>query len=186
MRKVIGIAGKIASGKGIAAEHIISRYHAGCIDYSQFLYRVLDIFDVPHERKNINALSIFLRSAYGQGVFNNAVLQQLEKQSESIVAVTGIRREQELAQLRKIEGFCFLYIDSDIHSRYERNRRAARKPGDADMTFEQFVEKDSDDSNNTIQDLMVSADFIIDNNGTVDEFHAHIQQVITNCVGDSN
>ncbi|MBI4599400.1 hypothetical protein HY732_00585 [Candidatus Uhrbacteria bacterium] len=170
MKTIIGIAGKIAGGKGIAAEHIISRYHAGSIDYSQFLYQILDIFDVPHERKNINALSIFLRATYGQKIFNNAVLRELEQRKEDVVVLTGIRRGQELDGLSAIPGFVFLYIESDIHTRYERNRDAARKPGDAEMSFEQFAEKDSDDSNRTIEGLKTRADHVIENNGTTDEF----------------
>ncbi|MDP2630833.1 MAG: hypothetical protein Q8P56_05515 [Candidatus Uhrbacteria bacterium] len=170
MKKIIGIAGKIASGKGIAAEHIISRYTAGFIDYSQFLYRVLDIFTIPHERKNINALSIFLRGAYGQDVFNRAVMRELASRADDVIVLTGIRREQELAGLLDISSFSFLYIDSDIHARYERNRIAARKPGDADMSFEHFSEKDSDDSNRTIEGLKSRADSVIENNGTLDEF----------------
>ena len=178
MKKIIGIAGKIASGKGIAAEHIISRYTAGFIDYSQFLYRVLDIFTVPHERKNVNALSIFLRATYGQDVLNRAVMRELGQRQDEIIILTGIRREQELIRLREMPGFSFLYIDSDIHTRYERNRNAARKPGDAEMSFEHFAEKDSDDSNRTIEGLKSRADVVIENKGALDEFLGHLDDAM--------
>jgi len=179
---IIGIAGKIACGKGIAAEHIVSRYHAGFIDYSQFLYQVLDIFAVPHERKHINALSIFLRATYGQGIFNNAVVRALGEHKEELVVVTGIRREQELDGLAAIPGFVFLYIESDIDTRYQRNRTAHRKPGDAEMTFDQFQEKDSDDSNRTIEGLKDRADYVVENDGTRDEFLSQVDSVIAKIV----
>jgi dephospho-CoA kinase len=182
MPTIIGIAGKIASGKGVAAEHIVSRHHAGFIDYSQFLYRVLDIFAVSHERKNINALSIFLRATYGQGVFNNAVLRELGTVREDIVVVAGIRRDSELDGLREIPGFSLIYVDSDIHARYGRNRMCARKPGDAEMSFEQFAEKDSDDSNNTIEGLKQRADYVIENNGALDEFLTRLDQMVSKFV----
>ena len=175
---IIGIAGKIACGKGIAAEHIVSRYHAGFIDYSQFLYQALDIFAVPHERKHINALSIFLRATYGQGIFNNAVGRALKERTEDMVVVTGIRREQELDGLALIPGFVFLYIESDIDVRYRRNQTARRKPGDAEMSFEQFQEKDSDDSNRTIEGLKDRADYVVDNNGTRDEFLVEVDKAV--------
>lgn len=178
MKKIIGIAGKIASGKGIAAEHIISRYTAGFIDYSQFLYQVLDIFEVPHERKNVNALSIFLRATYGQDVLSRAVMRALDLRQDEIIILTGIRREQELSCLREIPGFSFLYIDSDIHTRYERNRIAARKPGDAEMSYDHFVEKDSDDSNRTIEGLKSAADCVIENNGSLEEFLARLDDAM--------
>ncbi len=175
---VIGIAGKIASGKGIAGEHIISRHSAGCIDYSQFLYHVLDIFAVSHERRNVNELSIFLRATYGQKVFNNAVLRELGEKKEDLVVVTGIRRDQELDALADIPGFSLIYVDSDIHLRYQRNRGAARKPGDAEMSFESFQEKDSDESNRTIEGLKKRADYVIQNNTTLDEFLCDIDKAV--------
>lgn len=182
MRKIIGIAGKIASGKGVAAEHSMRAYHATCIDYSQFLYQALDIFSLPHERKNINALSIFLRAAYGQDVLSRAVLRELSTREDELVVLTGIRRLPELEDLSKIPDFTFVYIDSDIHKRYQRNQSTARKPGDATMTFEEFVQKDSDDSNSTIEGLKERTDYVIENNGTREEFLCEFDSVIAKII----
>ncbi len=179
---VIGIVGKIASGKGIAAEYIHDRYNASFIDFSQFLYKAMDIFSIPHERKKINTLSIFLRETYGQDVFSRAVRWQLDMQREGIVVIAGIRREEDLARLRDLSNFVLVYIESDIRIRYERNRSAKRKPGDGEMTFEEFSAKDSDESNNTIEGLKSRADHGLENNGSSEDFLKNLDAILAHYI----
>jgi len=167
---IIGIVGKIASGKGMVAEHIHSRYKADFIDFSQFLYQAMDIFSIPHERKNINSLSIFLRATYGQDVFSRAVRKTLDARTEERVVIAGIRRDEDLVHLSDLGNFVLVYIESDVRIRYERNRSAARKPGDHAMTFEEFSAKDSDESNNTIEGLKSHAQHVLENNGSPEDF----------------
>lgn len=178
-RVVIGIAGKIASGKGIAAEHIVNRYSAGFIDFSQFLYQAMDIFQITHVRDNIQNLSTFLRSTYGQDVFSRAVRKQLDMQTESVIVIAGIRRKEEITHLSDVSGFHFLYIDSSIEARYERNKKAARKPGDSEMTFDEFSKKDSQESDQTIEGLKELASFVVENNGGVDDFLTRIDEAVS-------
>ena len=75
-----------------------------------------------------------------------------------------------------------LAVDADQKLRYERNeKRGSNKDG---ISFEQFLdfeEKESQSVDSNKQNLVIcrqEADYIVENNGSVEELHQKIEEIL--------
>lgn len=170
MPNIIALAGHIASGKSKAAELLAREYGMEHIEYSSCLYAVLDIFDIPHTRLNIDCLSTFLRSAYGQDVFSRAVQKKLRETTSKWVVLSTIRRASDIESIRGKYPVRLWYVDAERRIRYERHVSSARKTGDADMSFEEFRRIEENEVQRSIPLLKTEAETIIENNNGYESF----------------
>lgn len=180
---MIGIVGRLASGKGRMTAAILKKYDAEQVRFSDSLRFVLDMYAVPQSRDNIDALSTFLRSTYGEDVLARAVEKKALASQKEIVIIDGVRRKVDYAQLGKHGHFVLVYIDVKPEIRYERSKSRNENEGDADLTYEQFLADDSGEPQQQIESLKEHAHFIIDNNGTAEEFDWQIEAVLAKALG---
>lgn len=183
MTHIIALAGRIASGKSKAAQLLRDEYGMEHIEYSSFLYGAMDLFKIPHTRQNIDTWSQFLRRTYGQDMFSRAVAKRLRETDKEWVVLSTIRRRSDLNGIRERHQLHLLYIEADQRVRYERHVSAARKEGDADMTFEQFQEIERNEVQSSIPHLKEDAEAVIENNSDfasfVTELRRQTKKVIT-------
>lgn len=170
MPNIIAFAGRIASGKSKAAETLALDYGMEHIEYSSCIYVVLDIFALPHTRQNIDALSTFLRSAYGQDAFSRAVQKKLRVTTSKWVVLSTIRRASDLDGIRGKYPVHLWYVDAEQRIRYERYVSSARKTGDSDMSFEEFQRIEENEVQRSIPLLKTEAETIIENNSDYKSF----------------
>lgn len=175
---IVGIAGKLASGKGTVAKYLVGEYGAKKTRSSDPLRAVLDIFDVPQSRENLDALSTFVRGTYGEDTIARAVARVLHASSSPVAMFDGIRRIVDVETIRSFEHSLFIYVYADQLLRYERCKQRSENVGDDTMSFEVFQEKDNDEPQQQIETLREYADVVIDNNGSYDELMAHIHEQI--------
>ncbi len=162
---------------------ILKKYNAEQIRFSDSLRFVLDMYAVPQSRDNIDALSTFLRNTYGEDVLARAVEKRALLSEKEIVIIDGVRRKVDYAQLGKHPNFVLIYIDVKPEIRYERSKTRNENEGDADLTYEEFLADDSGEPQQQIESLKEYAHFVIDNNGTAEEFDRQIEAVLTKALG---
>ena len=181
---IVGIAGKLASGKGTVTKYIVENYAADKTRSSDPLRAVLDIFDVPQSRENLDALSTFVRSTYGEDTIARAVARVLRESHAQVAMFDGMRRLVDVETIRSFEHSLFIYVHADQKLRYERCKQRNENVGDDVMSFEEFAEKDDDEPQQQIEALREYADVVIDNNGDLDglmkQIHEQIDTVINN------
>lgn len=173
---VVGIAGKLASGKGTVTKYIVEQYAAEKTRSSDPLRTTLDIFDIPQSRENLDSLSTFLRATYGEGTIAQAVAHVLRQSNASVAIFDGMRRLVDIEAIRSFEHSLFIYVEADQKIRYERCRQRNENVGDDTMSFEVFQQKDNEEPQQQIEALREYADIVIDNSGTRDELMAHITE----------
>lgn len=173
---VVGVAGKLASGKGTVTRHLIEQYAAGMTRSSDPLRTTLDIFDIPQSRENLDSLSTFLRATYGEDTIARAVARVLRQSSASVAIFDGMRRLVDIEAIRSFEHSLLIYVEADQKIRYERCRQRNENVGDDTMTFEVFQNKDNDEPQQQIEALREYADIVIDNSGSRDELMAYITE----------
>ena len=149
---VVGIAGKLASGKGTVTKYIVNTYGGKKTRSSDPLRQTLDIFDVPQSRENLDSLSTFLRSTYGEGTISAAVARVLRELTSSVVIFDGMRRLIDIETIRSFEHSLFIYVHADQKIRYERCKSRNENVGDNTMSFTVFQEKDSEEPEQQIED----------------------------------
>jgi dephospho-CoA kinase len=176
MKLVIGLVGRIGSGKTAVSEYLQEKYGAREHRFSQILMDILDRLYLPHERANLQNLGKNLRAELGENVIVNAFRQDLERDTSEILIVDGIRYENEVELLKEKNGV-LLFVTASPEARYERAVKRGEK-GEATITFEQFLESEKAETEKHIEAIKDSADYNIDNSGTLKELYKKVDEII--------
>ena len=176
MSQVLGLVGRIGSGKTTVSEYLQENYGVREHRFSQILMDILDRLNLPHERANLQNLGKSLRAGLGEDVIVNAFKRDMEKDTSEILIVDGIRYENEVELLKEKNGV-LLFVTATPEVRYERAVKRGEK-GEATITFEQFLESERAETEKHIEAIKESADYIIDNSGTTDELYKKVDEII--------
>lgn len=176
MSNVLGLVGRIGSGKTAVSEYLQDNYGAKEHRFSQILMDILDRLYLPHERKHLQNLGKSLRAELGEDVIVNAFKRDLEKDTSEILIVDGIRYENEVELLKEKNGV-LLFVTATPEVRYERAVKRGEK-GEATITFEQFLENELAETEKHIEVIKSDADYIIDNSGTLEELYKKVDEII--------
>lgn len=180
--EIIALAGRIASGKSKAAELLAAEFDAEHIEYSSFIYRAMDLFDIEHTRQNIEKMSYLLRHALAPDILCRAVLKRLRETRKRWVVLSTIRRAADLDGIKEQYPVHLWYVDADQHTRYRRHVSSARNVGDVDMTFTEFQEIENNEVQRTIPLLKGNAEVIIENNSDYEMFLNLIRSHASNLI----
>jgi dephospho-CoA kinase len=176
MQLVIGLVGRIGSGKTAVSEYLQEKYGAKEHRFSQILMDILDRLYLPHERAHLQNLGRSLRAELGEDVIVNAFRQDLERDISEILIVDGIRYENEVELLKEKNGV-LLFVTAEPEVRYERAVKRGEK-GEAEITFEQFLESEKAETEKHIEAIRESADYTIDNSGTLEGLYKKVDEII--------
>ncbi len=175
---IIGIAGRMGCGKGMAGSYLAKKYQAERFRSSTPLRASLDIFCIPQSRENMGKFSTFLRTTYGEQTIAHAVVELVEKSTAQICIFDGMRRKIDAETFHALDNFFLLFIETDKKIRYERYIKRDENPGDADMPYNEFLERSNAEPEQEIDLLKEKADFIIENSGTLEEFEQKVEEII--------
>lgn len=174
---IIGLSGEMGSGKGTVAQYLSHKYGAVSFRFSDVLRDILDRARIEKTRENIAASSRMLRETFGQDILSKIVFQDIERSRHKVVLVDGIRRESDMRYLRGLDNFVLLYIEVNLEKRYERIKRRSENAGDKTKTFEEFKKEQELETESTIAPLRTGADFIINNDGVVEELYIKVDEL---------
>ncbi len=175
----LGVAGQMLSGKDYAANFFVQRFNAGHLKVSAFLDQILNILDLEFSRANEQKLGTLLRDLFGEDVMSKTLAAEAEKSDKPIVILSSIRRLGELNELKKLPNFKLLFIKSDEAERYSRQENRAEKSGEQFLSIEEFKKQHEHSAEQQIDDMQKEADFVVENNGTIQEFEAQLTKAIT-------
>ncbi len=174
---IIGIAGKMASGKGTVANALVLDYQADRVRSSKPLRLVLDQFLIPQKREHLQKLSTLLRQAFGEQTLIQSIVHQITLSTASLVVFDGIRRAIDVQTLKTLPNFLFIYVDAPSQIRYERYVKRNENPGDGAMTYEEFLKEDNAEPESEIEGLKELADHVIDSSVSYDQFHTDMREL---------
>lgn len=179
MKKIIiGLAGEMASGKGIISDYLKAKHDAQRCRFSDAFRDILFILGLKCSRKNLSNLSISLRETFGEDILSASMAKKAEKSEKNIVVVDGIRREDDIAHLKKIPGFKMVFIEASLDTRYERLVKRGENSGDSTKTLEEFKEDHKRNTELSIRRLKDNADDVIENNGSLEDLYEQIDNLL--------
>jgi len=178
MALVIGLSGKIGSGKGTVAEHICEKYGAEQFLFSKILADILDRVYLPKTRKNLQKLGKVLRSEFGKGVIVEAFEKDISGSKTEIKIVDGIRYANEVLMLRKNENNILIYVTAPLETRYERCLKRSEK-GEDMVTFEEFRRADVRATESELGQIKNRADYVVDNLGSIQDLKEKIDEIMS-------
>ncbi len=175
---IIGLTGKIASGKETLKDFFIKRG----FDYftlSDILKEELEKKRIPVTRNNLQDYGDKLRKEHGAGILMRIFLDKTNIDKNYII--DGIRNPGEVLELRKYNSI-LIAVDASQRLRFQRLIKRA-KPSDP-KTWDEFLkidERDFHDEKNPFgqqnKKCMEMADYIIINDGSLENLMKKIQGV---------
>lgn len=175
---IIGFVGLLASGKGTAAKYLEEKYHASSYRFSTILRDMLRRAYLEQTRDNMIKISEAIRGTFGEDILAKTIARDAENDTNSIVIIDGIRRLADIEHLRKLPNFLLVEIFAEPKTRHERLVKRGENPDDVTKTYEEFLADHQRSTEITIPDVIPLAKSHIDNNGTLDELHAQIDQIV--------
>jgi dephospho-CoA kinase len=178
---ILGITGTDGAGKGTVVAYLVNK--KGFTHYSA---RALFVEEIKRQgleisRANMRIVGNELRKKHGSGYLVNAYLEKKETEGISRVVIESIRSIGE-AEALKLSGGILLAVDAGRQLRYAR---VVERGSESDnISFEGFVRQEEIEKNDPnphgMQKAAVikMADFLIQNNGTLEELHARVDEVL--------
>lgn len=180
---ILGIAGTLGAGKGTVVEYLKSR---GFVQYSssQLLGEYVEQEGNPRTREFLGKMGTRLQQEYPGGIVEKVYRERYLGERPEHAIFEALHRQSEANFLKSVGGH-ILGVDADIETRYTRT--SARQEGEKDRaTLEQFKEDariedegGGDKSrDNNIRAVIDAADAVILNNGTIEDLHMQIEEVL--------
>ena len=177
---IIGITGTNGAGKGTVVEYLVEK---GFTHYSvrQELTDELARRGLPTDRPHLGALGDELREKNGAGYFCHLFVDRAKAEGINDLVVESIRSLGEVAALKELGGI-LLAVDAGRKLRYERV--VLRGSSTDKVDFDTWVAQEECEWGNTdVHDMnvpvvMQMADFAFHNDGTLEEFHSQIDEIL--------
>lgn len=177
----IGIAGTLGAGKGTVVEYFVQT--KGFVHYSvrEFLWQEVDRRSLPRVRENLGLVANDWRAQHGSSYIVEQLYERAQMEPNRSVIIESLHTVGE-AEFLKSKGAIIFGVDADIALRYER---IVKRSTETDyVSYKKFVEDnnreiaDTDPARHNIRKVIDIADYKIMNDGTVEELHAQIDEVL--------
>ncbi len=174
--RLVGLTGTNGAGKGEAAAYFGTRGYA-TFSLSDVIRDELRERGEPASRDNLIRTGNELRDRFGPDVLAR---RTIDKVGGGRAVIDSIRNLQEVAYLRRQDGFVLLAIDAPIEMRFAR--AAVRGRDESAPDLEAFRKKEDEErsggsAGQQLEACMAAADRRIINDGTIPEFHRKLEEV---------
>ncbi|MBA3550926.1 AAA family ATPase [Patescibacteria group bacterium] len=177
----IGITGTIGAGKGTVVEYLKTQ---GFKHFSarEFLIKEVKKRGLELVRHNITDVANNLRKQYFPGYIISELLKRAEQYKGNRV-IESIRTLGEIELLRQNgKNFYLFAVNADLNLRYERV--VERHSITDNVSYDKFVEDEkreyesAEPWSQNLKGCIAQADYVFDNNGTVEELYKKIEDTI--------
>ncbi len=176
---VIVLTGLMASGKDVTKKYIEEKYGAKSLKFSQIMRDILNRLHLENSRDNIIKISTILRESFGQDLLAKVITEDAKKLGVAIVILDGARREEDIVYAEQLSNFNLISVDAKPEIRYQRAKMRNENSGDADKTFETFLEDHNKPTELGIPALMAKAKYSINNDLDLNHLHQQIDEIMS-------
>ncbi len=178
MKIILGFVGQAGSGKGTAANTLRLKHGATVYAFGDILHDILNRLFLPPSRDFLIKLSQTLRQTFGQDALANAMEKQVDESRAELIVVDGIRRPEDIEDLRKNPSFHLIEISASPETRFERLKKRGEKPDEAAMTWEDFLAMSQRETEATIAAVAAQAEKKITNEGDLAALEKQIEELV--------
>jgi dephospho-CoA kinase len=183
---IIGLVGSKGSGKGTFTpllRKIAHSHHIELIKTVDILFDTLDMWDMDASRENLQKLAISMTQTFGGDAITRAIAHKIERSKADVVIIDSMRLQSDVEAMRDHKGI-IVYIQASPKVRFERLINRNEKVGEAEMTYEQFMQEELAATEVLIPEIGAQADFIINNEGSFKEFENQVKDFSKNYLAD--
>lgn len=177
---IIGVAGSFGAGKGTLVDYLIKEKGFAHYSARDFIVREIERRGMPVNRDSMTIVANALRAENDPGFIIRSLYEEAAKTGGDAV-IESLRAVSEVALIQELGGIV-IGVDADPKIRYER--AFARGSVTDNVSFDYWLEQEKRESNpddptkQNIFGSLQAADYIVTNNGTLEELHAQIEKVL--------
>ena len=173
---VVAVAGMPGSGKAVF-RRVFTKMGFPVVVMGDVIREEAKLRNLEPTPENLGTLMLNLRAADGPAAVAKRCVPKLEKATERIVGVDGIRSLPEVHEFKKhFPNFLLVAIHASPKKRYQRLFR--RRRSDDPQNWETFMERDMRELGVGMGDVIATADQMIVNEGTFAQLKTRIKKVL--------
>lgn len=143
--------------------------------FSDPLRKTLQWYEILESRQNMQSLSTCLRTC-DPGSLAKALGKMIESDEFSDLKIAdGVRSLHDEKMIRSLSHSLLVYVKTSQEIRFQRVRLRKENPGDDQKTWEKFLAEDSAEPERYLEDIGSRADFIIGNDGTLEDYRNQVR-----------
>jgi len=174
--KLIGLTGTNGAGKGEVAAYLAKKGYV-YFSLSDLIREELLKNGKEVTRDNLIKKGNELREKFGPDILAKLIMKRVKEKA----VVDSIRNPNEVEYLRKQKNFILLAIDSPVELRYDRVKKRGRV--ESASTLQEFIKKEEEEMTNLekrqqIQNCMKMADFVVINDGSLEDLHQMLEEML--------
>jgi dephospho-CoA kinase len=177
---IIGITGSFGAGKGTAVEYL--KWKHGFAHYSSSGFIVEEIVrqNLPINRDTMALVANQLREENGPSYITDSLYKRAKASGERVV-IESLRAVAEVRRIKELGGVV-LGIDALPEVRFAHS--IARNSVKDNVTYEKWLAQELAESNQVdpnkqnIFGALKESDYIVTNNGTMEEFYNQVDEFI--------
>lgn len=175
--KIIAFTGMPYSGKSeavkIAKDRGIQVIRMGEMIWEETRNQGLELND-----KNVGEIANSMREKYGKDIWARRTSDAIKTKNKlDQIVIDGIRNIEEIEFFKKEFGTDIVIIAIDASDELRKNRSLNRKRKDDTINIQNFQERDKRELQWGLGDVIASADIIISNEGSIQDFRNRIKEV---------
>ena len=178
--KIIGLCGKLGSGKDAFADYLVRRHSFKKVVMSDVIMQEMKEEGIKDlDREKIQMFSRDYKEKYGKDVWAKACIEYARKNKYRRVVISGLRDKSELEFFRTLgNDFVLVCVTAEQEKRFKRTK--ARKSLKDSELFADFIKQEVDELK--LFDLLKEgeelADYKIPNNGMLVELYAAAEDLM--------
>lgn len=183
---ILGITGTNGAGKGTVVDYLVKEKGFKHFSASGLIIEEITKRKMPVNRDMMIAVANDLRTKFGAGFIVEELLRRVEKCQKEVI-IESIRTLGEVEKLKNIGGI-LLAVDAEQRLRYER---ILFRGGNKDkVSFEEFVRQEKgemesgDPSKQNLLTCKKAADYLIENNGMINELNQKLDELLVKINGN--
>lgn len=180
--KIIGLIGPIRAGKSTAAKILSEKYGYTIASNSAILSSILKNLGMSSSRENLGMLGDSIFKVLGNDIIAHYRMANLHLGG---IIIDGIRYKEEIVAYSQEPSFKMIGVIADEQSRFER-ALADRTTKDSNIELQAFSELAKARSELEVPDLLKRCDAIITNAGSIEDYEASIDRVVSKWISSSS
>ncbi len=178
-KQIIGLVGKISSGKGTVASYLEEKYQAHTYRFSTILRDILKRLHSEINRANMQNISTAIRQTLGEDILAKVIAEDVKKDDSPLIVVDGIRRMVDIKYLKELDGFILVKVEASEKTRYQRLIQRSENADDQKKTFEEFLKEQENEADAEIPLVMKNAQKTLNNEEDFNNLYNQIDNLIS-------
>lgn len=182
---VIGITGTLGAGKGTIVDYLVNSKGFSHFSVRSYISKEIEKRGLKVNRDSMTLVANELRAQNSPSFITDQLFKEAKKSAKNCI-IESIRTPGEIDSLRKNKSFYLFAIDANPNLRFERIH--LRNSETDHIDFETFKanetrEMSSNDPNKqNLKRCIELADYVFENNGSVEELQNKVEIVINKIV----